>query len=163
MKTLTTFSNAASVNTDNAIFRLHYRFTVAMLAIFSVLVTTKQYFGDPIDCDTSGSKAVHYEAVKTFCWIYGTYTLKSTINGRYLKWKKCYVVLIRYYADRKTPGLGNEAGVEETWHVYYQWISVVLLLQAFFFYLPFYLWSVWEGGRMAKVVNNLGKFSYSNL
>lgn len=82
MKTLSTLTSAGNVHTDNAVFRLHYRFTVVMLAIFSVLVTTKQYFGDPIDCDTSGSKSVHPDAVKTFCWIYGTYTLTSTINGK---------------------------------------------------------------------------------
>lgn len=56
----------------------------------------------------------------------------------------------------EAPGLGNEIGREQTWHLYYQWVAVVLLVQAFFFYIPCYLWSVWEGGKLAKLINDLG-------
>lgn len=85
LKSLGTFKLqlAGSVQTDNAIFKLHYRFTVAVLVVFSILVTTKQYFGDPINCDTSEStKKIRQEVVETFCWINGTYTLRATINGK---------------------------------------------------------------------------------
>lgn len=62
------------------------------------------------------------------------------------------------FADRELPGLGNEVGREQTWHLYYQWVAVVLLIQAFFFYIPWYLWNVWEGGRLEKLVKDLGEF-----
>jgi Innexin len=39
-----------SVNIDNFIFSLHYKFTFLFLVAASVLVTCKQYIGDPIDC-----------------------------------------------------------------------------------------------------------------
>jgi Innexin len=39
-----------SVNIDNVIFSLHYKFTFLFLVAASVLVTCKQYIGDPIDC-----------------------------------------------------------------------------------------------------------------
>ena len=35
---------------DNNVFRLHYKATVMILVICSVLVTSRQYIGDPIDC-----------------------------------------------------------------------------------------------------------------
>lgn len=79
---LSSLGNIANVHTDNAVFQLHYRFTVVMLLLFSILITTKQYFGDPIDCDTSGTTGVHKDVVETFCWIYGTYTLKGSTGGK---------------------------------------------------------------------------------
>lgn len=33
---------------DNNIFRLHYKATVIILIAFSLLVTSRQYIGDPI-------------------------------------------------------------------------------------------------------------------
>ena len=35
---------------DNNVFRLHYKATFISLLIASLLVTAKQYIGDPIDC-----------------------------------------------------------------------------------------------------------------
>ena len=35
---------------DNNVFRLHYKATVMILVICSLLVTSRQYIGDPIDC-----------------------------------------------------------------------------------------------------------------
>ena len=35
---------------DNNVFRLHYKATVIILVVASLLVTTRQYIGDPIDC-----------------------------------------------------------------------------------------------------------------
>ena len=35
---------------DNNVFRLHYKATFISLLIASILVTAKQYIGDPIDC-----------------------------------------------------------------------------------------------------------------
>ena len=39
-----------STATDNVVFRLHYKATFIVLVVCSVLVTSKQYIGDPIDC-----------------------------------------------------------------------------------------------------------------
>ena len=39
---------------DNNIFRLHYKATVVFLVVSSLLVTSKQYIGDPIDCIVEG-------------------------------------------------------------------------------------------------------------
>ena len=39
-----------TVNIDNTICRLHHKATVAILLVFSFIVTGKQFIGDPIDC-----------------------------------------------------------------------------------------------------------------
>lgn len=72
------------ISIDNNVFRMHYKITVIMLLVFCVLVTSKQFFGDPIQCH--GSKN-NIRIIDNFCWIFGTYTLKSTSEGNYLKRK----------------------------------------------------------------------------
>ena len=39
---------------DNNVFRLHYKATFIILTTASLLVTGKQYIGDPIDCIVDG-------------------------------------------------------------------------------------------------------------
>ena len=39
-----------SICIDNNVFRLHYKATFVILVLASLLVTSKQYIGDPIDC-----------------------------------------------------------------------------------------------------------------
>lgn len=39
-----------SICIDNNIFKLHYKATVIILIAFSLLVTSRQYIGDPINC-----------------------------------------------------------------------------------------------------------------
>ena len=39
-----------STATDNNVFRLHYKVTGIILLACSILVTSKTYIGDPIDC-----------------------------------------------------------------------------------------------------------------
>lgn len=57
-------------------------------------------------------------------------------------------------------GLGNEVGREILWENYYQWVSIVLCVQAAMFYLPYFLWKHWEGGKLALLVKDLGKAYY---
>lgn len=39
---------------DNNVFRLHYKATVLVFVTASLLVTSRQYIGDPIDCIVDG-------------------------------------------------------------------------------------------------------------
>lgn len=78
VKNIKSLIKVEEVHIDNNVFKLHYKFTVIMLIVFSVLLTSKQYFGEPIDCD------VDYERKKiidTYCWIYGTYIVKNSLKG----------------------------------------------------------------------------------
>lgn len=124
--------------TDHLIFRLHYKVTAVVLLAFSLIVTSRQYFGDPIVCLSYTLKEFP-EAVNAYCWIHPTFTLKSRSVTR------------NFY-----PGLGTTAnGDELTRHEFYPWVCFVLFLQAIAFYTPRYLWKIWEGGTARKLVARL--------
>ncbi|XP_041978467.1 innexin inx2-like [Aricia agestis] len=136
------FLKFGNVCIDNGVFRLHYKLTVIALLVFTLLVTSKQFFGEPIHC--MGDDEKETEAINSYCWIYGTYTLRSQLNG--IEGKHMA------YA-----GVGPNIGKndEQIKHTYYQWVCFMLLGQSVMFYTPRYLWKVWEGGRLKALASNL--------
>jgi len=103
---------------DDFADRLSHFYTTAILVVFSVVVSSKQYVGEPINCwvpaHFSGS---HEEYANSFCWIRNTYyvpfadEIPSRTPERY---------------QRMIP--------------YYQWVPMILLVQALLFYLPISVW-----------------------
>ncbi len=65
-RSLKTLLKTSRVQIDNNVFRLHYSITVILLLAFCVIITTKQYVGDPIDCIRS--EAVPQSVINTYCW-----------------------------------------------------------------------------------------------
>lgn len=126
---------------DNNVFRLHYKVTVIMLVAASILVTGRQYFGDPIDCIQRDD--IPQNVMDTFCWIHSTFTLPNALN------KRVGVDVIAPGVDSYTPG------EKKVYHKYYQWVCFVLFIQAIFFYIPRYMWKMWEGGRLRSLVLDL--------
>lgn len=126
---------------DNLVFKLHYKATFLILLGFSAIITCRQYLGDPIDCIVDG---IPNNVMETFCWIHSTFTIPNRINGK---------------AGRNMayPGVSNfEEGVDSVkHHNYYQWVCFVLFFQAMFFYIPRYIWKIWEAGRMRVLVLDL--------
>lgn len=47
------------------------------------------------------------------------------------------------------------ANEKRVYHAYYQWVCFVLFFQACSFYVPRYLWKMYEGGRVSTLVKNL--------
>ena len=68
------------VTIDSSIFRLHYGATVTFLLAFSLIVTTRQYVGNPIDC--VHTKDIPEDVLNTYCWIHSTYTIPSAFWKR---------------------------------------------------------------------------------
>jgi len=130
-----------SVSIDNNVFRLHYKATVIFLVAFSLLVTSNQYFGDPIDCIQRDD--IPTNLLDTYCWIHSTFTLPDALN------KKVGVEVPHPGVDKYTPG------EKRIYHKYYQWVCFVLFLQSIMFYIPRYLWKLWEGGRLRSLVLGL--------
>lgn len=102
------------VKTDSPVFRLHYSITVMVLMSFSLIVTTRQYVGNPIDC--VHTKDLPEDVLNTYCWIHSTYTLKSLF-------RKKLGVEVPY------PGIGNSGNSEHLpndrkVYRYYQWVCV---------------------------------------
>lgn len=130
-----------TVTIDNNVFRLHYKVTLVILVAFSIVVTGRQYLGDPIDCISKDD--IPTRVLDTFCWIHSTFSVESA-------WKKKVGVEIPY------PGVDKYIeGEERVYHAYYQWVCFVLFLQAVLFYLPRYFWKSAEGGRIKAMVQGL--------
>jgi len=130
-----------SVNIDNNIFRLHYKATVIILIAFSLVVTSRQYIGDPIDCIVDG---VPGNVMDTYCWIHSTFTIPNRLSTEVVG------------RDVPHPGTGTKKiGDEVKYHKYYQWVCFVLFFQALLFYIPRYLWKTWEAGKMKMLVLDL--------
>ena len=103
------------VHIDSTIFRLHYTFTVTCLLAFSLMVTTRQYVGNPIDC--VHTKDIPEDVLNTYCWIHSTYTIPSAF------WKRIGI-------DVAHPGVDKSIDPEERRYVkYYQWVCFCLFFQ----------------------------------
>uniref|UniRef100_A0A2S2NF27 Innexin n=1 Tax=Schizaphis graminum TaxID=13262 RepID=A0A2S2NF27_SCHGA len=137
IKSLLKFDN---VVTDNIVFQLHYKATFLILSACSILITSRQFFGDPIDCMVDG---IPSNIMDTYCWIYSTFTIPKWNNGKI--GKDVHPGVSVYDEDTDTV----------KYHKYYQWVCFVLLFQAMFFYAPRYLWKLWEAGRMRSLVMDL--------
>jgi len=114
---------------------------------FSLIVSAKQYVGNPIDC--IHSKDIPEEVLNTYCWIHSTYTIPSAF------WK-------RIGFDVAHPGVDKTIDPEERrYHKYYQWVCFCLFSQAILFYVPRWLWKNWEAGKVAalRMDLNLGIIS----
>lgn len=118
---LKTLVKVNQIKTDSPIFRLHYSISVMILMSFSLIITTRQYVGNPIDC--IHTKDVPEDVLNTFCWIHSTYVMKHLFN-------KTVGSEVAY------PGVGNSQaekinGVpgERKVYRYYQWVCFFLFFQ----------------------------------
>lgn len=55
-----------------------------------------------------------------------------------------------YFLDCLNPSEENKI-----YHRYYQWLSLVFILQAAILYIPAHLWKLYEGGLMQKICQDL--------
>ncbi|GFT16830.1 innexin inx2 [Nephila pilipes] len=138
---LKSFFKTGGTVIDNSVFRLHYKATTSILVAFSILVTARQYIGDPIDCISS--KDVPENMLDTFCWVHSTFSLPDS-------WEKKVGDEVPY------PGVDNSSkGQKRIYHAYYQWVCFVLFLQAILFYVPRYFWKSAENGRIKNLILGL--------
>lgn len=101
---------------DDRVDRLHYLHTVICLSVYLLFITSKSYYGEPIQCVVNNfgeaSKYIH-----SMCWINGTFHSKELD-----------VHDINY----------NE---KEDKMDYYQWMVFIILFQSITFLVPSYIWS----------------------
>ncbi|GFX84707.1 innexin [Trichonephila clavipes] len=56
------------------------------------------------------------------------------------------------------PGIASSRDPRDYFHLrYYQWVYIMLFLQAFLFYIPRWLWKQWEGRKMEILTKDMGK------
>eukprot|EP00092_Neocalanus_flemingeri_P022211 GFUD01024090.1.p1 GENE.GFUD01024090.1~~GFUD01024090.1.p1 ORF type:complete len:359 (+),score=46.95 GFUD01024090.1:87-1163(+) len=125
---------------SNTIFRLH-RLTAGLLIGCSILTTSRQFFGDPIHCMLGGG-TIPQPVFQSYCFMSGTYTLP----------------LITSSITSAHPGVNtgsiNAGGAEDgtVYHNYYQWVCLLLVVQACVCYLPWGTWKWVEGGMVGKLL-----------
>lgn len=105
---------------DDWIDRLHHLYTTIVLIIFTIVVSTKQYVGEPIHCWCPGEfTKSHVDYTNNVCWISNTY----------------YIPLYEPIPTMDEPKKQKEIG-------YYQWVPMILLFQALLFKLPCIMWRI---------------------
>ncbi|CAN7993210.1 unnamed protein product [Ixodes hexagonus] len=142
---VTPLRRAVKINrivSDNQIFRLHYKATSLLLLMFSILVTSTQYFGVPIDCIQHDS--VPANVIRTFCWIHSTFNVPAAFNATVGINGVAHSGIQKYTPDE-----------HRRYYGYYQWVCMVLFLQAGCFYVPRYLWKSYEQGLIRSLVQDL--------
>lgn len=137
---LRAFFKTDRVCIDNCAFRVCTKATFVILISASLLVTSRQYIGDPIDCIVD---EIPPKIMDTYCWFYSTYTLTNRLIG----------IAGR---DVAHPGVAHsEFDDTVKYHRYYQWVCFALFFQAMLSYLPRYLWKTFEGGRIKVLAEGL--------
>jgi len=133
------FLQIKRITSDNYVFQLFYKHTIAIHVAFVVILGWSQYFGNPIICNSSG-------LIQSYCWIQGMWTIKEKDN-----------LYNHGTGVQAHPGVGvfNPDRHEKVFHRFYQWVPFVLLISAFVFYLPRYLWTIADDGRMAHICKDM--------
>ena len=134
---------------DNPIFRLHYRFTSAVLFGACILVTAFDLFGKRIECIMDDTTRA--DAIATYCWIRSTFTLVNKTDRPTLPLHLAHLGPAKF----DIPGVGpeNENYHDRVYHNYYQWVPFVLFLQGILFYLPHWIWKHLEAGRIKNMTD----------
>ena len=137
------FIKLSEVSIDNGVFKLHYKATVAVLVTCSLLITSKQYLGDPIDCVV---EEIPQEVMDTYCWIHSTYTVTNMVGGEPGK---------EVAHAGVAPPSHAETDEDIRYHKYYQWVCFTLFFQAILFYIPWYIWKYLENGKVKMLVQEM--------
>lgn len=129
-----------SINIDNAIFRCHWFFTSTLLVSFSVIITARQYVGQPIECHSTNK--LPESLLNSYCWVQGTFTVPQACN-------------LQPGLEVPFPCIDNTRGRDIKIYAYYQWVGMVLFIQGLMFHFPYYLWKVWENGLISAITSGL--------
>lgn len=70
------------VHIDNWIMRLNYSFTVIILLVFCIIISTREYSGDPIDCLVNDLIRVPQKVINTYCWTMVTFNMPKSYNKK---------------------------------------------------------------------------------
>ena len=113
-KQLSDFVRFDDIRIDTNTCRLHYKATVLIFITASLLVTSGQYIGDPIDCIVDG---IPGGLMDTYCWIHSTFSIPSRWTGKVGK-------------DVPHPGISPHADLREGEEVKYHSLHVVFTVRA---------------------------------
>lgn len=138
-------ANVKIRNDDDLIDRLNHFYTTGILIIFTVVVSARQYVGDPIRCWCPAEfPGTHVDYTNNICWISNTY----------------YIPM-----NEIVPPLEHIHKRQEKELNYYQWVPVMLLIQALLFYTPCIIWRLLNGQsgiNVDRIVSLASDAQYEN-
>lgn len=138
---------------DTYDFMLHYKATVSILCLCSLLVTATSLIGKPISC-VPGTDGLSEKVLHTYCWISFTFSVPpQKMIGSPSKEAKEYLGQ-EYAYPGSQPYIKGKSG-DKIYHAYYQWVALSLLIQAAFFYAPHLIWKILEDKTMSKLTKRL--------
>ncbi|GFN89514.1 innexin [Plakobranchus ocellatus] len=157
---------------DDWIDRLNHLYTTIILIIFTIVVSTKQYVGEPIHCWCPAQfEESHVDYTNNVCWVSNTFFVHFKDDPP-RDWKLPYESEIQYYQWVpmillfqallfKVAYTNNVCWVANTFYVpfddtlprgpqrpvkaeieYYQWVPMILLFMALMFKVPCILWRI---------------------
>uniref|UniRef100_A0AC35TRJ0 Innexin n=1 Tax=Rhabditophanes sp. KR3021 TaxID=114890 RepID=A0AC35TRJ0_9BILA len=126
-----------SYQSNDIVDRLNYFYTATIIMIAAITLAATQYVGKPIQCWVPPEYTGAWEKyAETYCFIKGTYFLPIDND------------IDDSYSQRENP---------ETQVSYYQWVPLVLCLQAFLFFFPSLVWRSFNfnsGINVKSILNN---------
>lgn len=154
-----------SYHIDLPFFRLHYQATVCLLLAFCLILTAKVLFGDTIHCVSRMNGEAHEKFYDNMCYAMGTFTRYKLKPGRHALSRDNSKANATFTVDPTSrythSGLlvGDYEHIDPSirifWHNYYQYVPVILFIQALLFYMPHYLWKLWENGMISSICKRL--------
>ena len=139
-KAISSFLELKQVSIDNWCFKLFYKITTSVLILSSVLVTARQFFGEPIQCDAgSRTDGIEGSVLNSYCWMYSTWNIPAKYKGACSAGSEYGGISHQEWNSSRTSIVYNS---------YYQWVPLYLVVLAFLFYLPRMFWLIMEGGLM---------------
>merc|ERR1712088_1296377 len=104
------------------------------MGVSSLLVTSRQYIGDPIDCIV---EEIPNNVMDTYCWIHSTFSVPNRVVGIAGE-------------DNAHPGVAPPSDLDEDmklrYHKYYQWVCFTLFPSHSFLHTKIFVEDVgsWE-------------------
>ena len=127
------FKRLRGSRNDDWIDRMSHIYTVVVLILFAVVVSTSQFVGNPIHCwHPAEFKGWYEKYAEYYCWISNTYFVSFS---------------------ETLPTDMTERGDREI--TYYQWVPLILAFQALLFKLPNLFWKMlhpFAGVNLSRIV-----------
>ena len=121
------FLEINSISIDNWGFKLYYKWSTGLLVFCSIMVTARQFFGDPIKCDAGGSN-VPKDLLETYCWMHSTFGIPHDYKGPCAR---------RWGNQQSDPLFIDDDDFDViVYNSYYQWVPIYLIFLATLLYIP---------------------------
>ena len=121
---------------DDSIDRLNYAYTTTFLSLLIVIIGTKQYIGEPVQCWIPAEYKRSWEVyIENYCFVENTFFVEDTVTA----------IL--------SPEEKKEREI-----IYYQWVPILLTGQLLLFLLPKAVWTAlnWKTGFNVRAITRGG-------